>query len=502
MKALPIISRGLTPVILVGALAALGAWILRISIVNRVQAEEAAEQMAVATVPVTKGEFAVVVQAMGRVEAVNSKPVVAGVTGQIVYLVPNGVEVKEGDVIAELDVPRMLRRLRDQEREYQQALDEYENKKRDLEADVEKARIAREKAESELEQYQAQQAVELAETRSRKEQDRIALETTRKRFERQSALAEEGLVPRREVELGESELKAKEYALERVTKELELAEARKSAEELDKKAAVAEAESELERAKSKQEAEIREASTALEIRKTQLARVEDEFSKSVIRSPAAGIIVLQEHWQGRGMQRRAVQPGDRVWEGRPIAAVPDLSEMRVELELPQEEARLVEAKQPAIIEIEALPELSFEGEVTEVSQTANESTLPGTGMPSGERTFQAKVSIEELKGAALRPGTTARVTIVVEKLSDVLSVPLECVFNREDRHVVYVRRDGEFRALEVKLGEQNEDAAIITAGLEGGEQIALRDVGAPTVLPQKAAEEAPPPAPLLQGAGE
>ncbi len=486
-------SGGLTPIILLAGAVALGAFLARGAVARRAAAEQAAQRQVVATATAGKGTFEIVVECRGKLEAVNSKPVMTEVTGQIVYLVPNGVGVKEGDVIAELDVPRLLRRVRDQRRQYEEAEQSHEDKKRDLEADVEKARIALNQAQAELDQYRAQQAVELAEKRSAKDQDAVELETAKRRFTRQEGLAEGGLVPQREVELASTDLKAKEFALERESKDLELAEARNASEELDKQAAVTEAESALERAESKRDAELRSSATTLEVRKSQLDRVEEEFSKSVIRSPADGIVVLEEE-RGGGMQRRPLQQGDQVWQGRPIATIPDLSEMRVVVELPQDKARSVEAGQRAAMTVDAIQGVGFEGEVTEVSQTGGESTLPGTGIPSPERVFPAKVSISELKGAALRPGMTANVKIIVEELGEVVNVPLECVFEREDDRLVYVRRGGDFFPVEVELGGKNEDAAVVTKGLEGGEEVALRSVGeeqAPPQTPQRTASSSP-----------
>ena len=479
MRALRALSGGLTPLILIAAIAAIGAWLLRMSIVRRAEAEQTAEQMVIAATRVKRGDFEVGVKALGKLEAVSSKPVVARVSGQIVHLAPDGVEVKEGEVIAELDVPRMMRRLRDQEMQYQQALDDLDTKRRELAAEVEKARVGLDKAKTELVQYQRQQESELAEKRSQKAQDTEDLDLRRKRFKRESSLAEEGLVPRRDIEIRTAELTAKEFGVQRETKELELAEARKSAEELDKQAAVTKAEADLARAESKQADETRDATTTLKIRETQLARVRDEFEKSVIRAPADGIVVLLDQWQGGGMARRPVQPGDRVWEGRSIATIPDLDKMRVVLELTQDQARLVKRKQEAEITVEALPGQTFPGEVTEVSQTARESSFPGTGMPRGERTFQAYAEVKDRKGAPLRPGMTAHVWIIVDRVQKAVSVPLECVFERDGRHIAYVRRGREFQAVEVDLGARNDDAVVITKGLKGGEEVALRDLREP-----------------------
>lgn len=472
-----VVSGGLTPIILLGAVVAASAWMLRASLVKKERQEAAAQESIVATAPVHKGEFQLIIPVTGQLAAVKSKPAVTEVTGQIVKLVTNGAAVKKGDVIAVLDVPRMLRRVRDQERQYQQALDDLERKKRDLAAEVQRATLKLEQARGQLEQYQAQQKVELTQKRSRKDKDAADLVLSQQRFERQKKLAEEGLSPGREVELAEAQLKAKQFALERETKELELADAQSAAEELNKQAAVRDAESEVARAKSKQEGELANAQMALQVAKTQLDRVKEEYGKSTIRSPADGIVVMQQEWQGRGMQSRSIQAGDRAWEGRPIATIADLSEMRVEMQLGQEQARQVKLKQRAIVLVDAVAGITFEGKVTEVSQTANESSLPGTGIPSGERTFQAKVTIKDLKHAKLRPGMSAQARIIVEKLPKAVSVPLECVFDKEDRQLVYVRRGTRFTPVEVELGPRNADVVVIAKGLKGGEEVALRDVG-------------------------
>ena len=501
MRVLRPLAGGLTPIILIAAVVALGAWAVRASIVTRAEEQAEAEKASVATVTVQKGEFEVIVEAVGKLAAVNSKPVIAEVSGQIAAIATNGSHVKEGDIIIELDVPRMFREVQDQEQEYREALEELEEKERDLAADVEKAEIALERAQRELEQFGEQTALELAQKRTSKVKEEADLALSRKRFERQKKLAEEGLVPQHDVELATSEIRAKEFGLERQTKELQLTERQKESEELDKQAAVTRAEAELERANSRQESELRNAQTALEVRKTQLERVQDEFGKSIIRAPADGILVLAEEGRG-GVQRRPLQPGDQVWDNRTVATIPDVSEMRVEFTLSQEQAHMVKKKQPAIVTVEAAAGMTFEAEVTEISQTAVEERIPGIGIPSGERTFPARAEIKDLKEAALRPGTTANIDIIVKTIPDAVTVPLACVFERDERSIVYVRRGRDFRPVEVVLGEKSKGVMHITKGLDGGEEVALRNVGEAARPPSEPAEEAAPAPVLPQGAAE
>ena len=477
MRGLRVLSGGLTPLILIACFVGIGVWVFRLSIERRARAERAAEQTEIATTEATRSEFEVAVGVMGVLESTQSQSVISEVGGQVLSLLPNGVEVKQGDIILTLDVPRMLRELRDQEVQYQDALDDLASKKRDLAADTAKARIKLEQARLEFEKFGTAQDADLTQKRSQKDYDSEDLDLRRDRFGRQKSLADEGLIPGREVELATAEIKAKEFNLEKQDKDLELTEAQTSSDELTKQAAVTTAQADLDRAESREQDELRTATVAVQIRENQLARVQDQVANADIRAPADGIVLFEEQSQGM-LGRRPLQPGDQVWPRRPVATIPDLNTMRVALELSQQESAFVKPGQEVIITVPALPDQTFPGTVTDVAQTGRESTFPGTGMSRGERTFPVRIKVDDRKDAPLRPGMTGLVRVIVERIPDAVSVPLECVFQRDDRHIVYVRQGKGFRAVEVELGPESDDAVVIFKGLEGGEEIALRDVTA------------------------
>jgi multidrug efflux pump subunit AcrA (membrane-fusion protein) len=69
---------------------------------------------------------------------------------------------------------------------------------------------------------------------------------------------------------------------------------------------------------------------------------------------------------------------------------------------------------------------------------------------------------------------TARVEIEVEERQKALFVPIEAVFEREGRSVVYLagRRP---RPCEVVLGPSNADFVVVEKGLSRGDRVLLRD---------------------------
>ncbi len=141
-------------------------------------------------------------------------------------------------------------------------------------------------------------------------------------------------------------------------------------------------------------------------------------------------------WPGRnGMAGGdTLSAGEEVWPMRRSRRIPDLSQMRVALELTQEQARQVKRKQKARVRVETAPGKVFSGEVTDLAQNA--PAAAGGWMPTGEHVFECAVLIKDTKGAFLRPGTTSQATIIVEHLPKVLALPLECVFDREGKKVV------------------------------------------------------------------
>jgi HlyD family secretion protein len=476
MKPLKLVSGGLTPLILLSALVSGGAYMARVSAAKRLQAEQEKAQEVIATAPVVKGDFEVAVRTMGKLEAVKAVPVMSEVTGQVVRVIPNGTKVKKDDIIMELDAKRMARSLRDQQNQYADAAAKLEQRKRELAAGVKSAGLALAQAQKDLDQFEAQQEADLANRRKQRDYDAHDLDLTQERFARMKRQADASLIPKQQVELATADIRAKEFGLERQDKDIELAEAKANADRLNKQAAAQKAQADLERAKAAEQDETQNATNQLKINEQQLKRAREQFAKAVIRSPAVGIVALESAERRGGGGSRPISIGDPIYEGRKVATIPDLAQMQVALELTQDQVRLVKKKQKARIEVEGVAGTVFQGEVTEIAQTATEQRLEGFFAPTGERVFQTHVSLKNPKKIYLRPGTTAVIHIIVDRVPKALSIPLECVFTREGKSIVYVARDGGFVPVEVKLGPKNEDVAVVKKGLKAGDRVSLHDV--------------------------
>jgi HlyD family secretion protein len=73
----------------------------------------------------------------------------------------------------------------------------------------------------------------------------------------------------------------------------------------------------------------------------------------------------------------------------------------------------------------------------------------------------------------LRPGMSAEVEILVDRLQDVVYVPLQAVSYFDDKRVVYVNRGGQPEMREVEIGTFSDSFIEIRSGLQDGEEVLL-----------------------------
>jgi HlyD family secretion protein len=174
-----------------------------------------------------------------------------------------------------------------------------------------------------------------------------------------------------------------------------------------------------------------------------------------------------------GSEQRKPQVGDQVWASQPLLILPDISKMVVETKVRETDIHKVERNQKVAVRVEAYPDLELSGAVTLLGTLAQEEKER-----RGVKFFGVTVRVNESE-PRLRPGMTARVEIQVEERSDALYVPLQAVFEKQGRLVVYVPHGGAPRPREVVLGPSNQDFVVVEKGLEPGECVFLRDPGAP-----------------------
>jgi hypothetical protein len=117
--------------------------------------------------------------------------------------------------------------------------------------------------------------------------------------------------------------------------------------------------------------------------------------------------------------------------------------------------------------------------------------MPG-GMPVMMPSFGQQFSDAELEKAKLppapeednsldvllRPGLLADVEIIVEKVPNAIHIPVQAVFEKEGKLLVYVKNGNRFDERLIKPLKRSESVMVIADGLKPGEMVALTDPAA------------------------
>lgn len=161
-----------------------------------------------------------------------------------------------------------------------------------------------------------------------------------------------------------------------------------------------------------------------------------------------------------------VQAGDSPWPGQGLVNLPDLSSMIVKATASEVDASVVDSGQEVIVKLDALPDTAFKGTVYKKGTLARKKDHN-----SKVNVFDVEVAIHD-HDARLKPGMSASGRIIIDRVDSVISVPLEAVFEKDGRPVVYLDNKDE---KPVQVGRRNDMLIEVVDGLEEGQRVCLVD---------------------------
>ena len=230
--------------------------------------------------------------------------------------------------------------------------------------------------------------------------------------------------------------------------------------------------------KAKQEIENqkkinREEVSKLELKvkqvKNKLEEANETMAKLSVKAPAPGIAIIEKSW----MTGNKYQVDDQPFPGWPLIGLPDLTQIKASVQINEVDIAKIDTSQRAVIRLDAFPENSFTGKVTEIASLARNKERD-----SKVKIFDTTILLDE-SDKKLMPGMTVSCEIIIDEIPDTLFIPLETLFMKDGNNIVYLKSDGGFEAKQVSIGTENDDFVIITEGLSEGDQVALSD---PTLL--------------------
>ena len=427
------------------------------------------------TVAVKNGPFIVGIAREGKIESADVLFVKAPRSGRtITWLIDDGAEVKEGDVVAKMDTGDYRFEVERQRLEYENRTAQVEQERRDRTRDSEGAQMDVERTLRSLEVLTNSQLTEREQSGAQVSFDQWRVTWYDQDYQKQSRLSATGIVPETKMDQAERILRSQEHALTKSEKDAEYLGSEHASEKAQSQADIGKSEFEAELAEKRIDEAVLSAKKREQMAAEQYEEMKGQLEAGELGSPTDGVVVLG-YWYGDS-GRRTIQEGDRVRPGWRIAEVTNLSALQVKLRIEEAAVSGLKVGQKAAITVKTAPDREFAGEIGTIGAVAHTpSPWEDPDSLPGRRVFDVIVTIEDADPEILRPGIDAEVQLISKRISKAVYVPIEAIFDRSGGQTAYVKKGDRFIARKVKTGERNEKAVTVLEGLTPGESVALSD---------------------------
>ncbi len=259
---------------------------------------------------------------------------------------------------------------------------------------------------------------QLAETRASVDNARTNLKQAQDNLERQKELIKAGLTPRETVDRAENEVKLRLSDL------------------------------------AQREQSVKTQETRIRQEEANVENAQFDLNKVRLVSPIAGIVTRRNIEEGE-----TVVVGTMNNAGTVLLTIADLSVIETEVEVDETDIPFIKLGQPASVTIDAFPDKTFAGKVTEVGNSAIQAT--GAGSATRATNFKVVVTLEGTV-PDVRPGFTCTAVITTATRQKAVSIPIQATTVRE----MVVNADGSLVRAAPPQGQAPSRRTTVTAELQ------------------------------------
>ena len=194
----------------------------------------------------------------------------------------------------------------------------------------------------------------------------------------------------------------------------------------------------------------------------QVASWKQQLDDTIIRAPFAGIVTS-----------KAAQPGEMIspmsaggFTRTGICTIVDMNSLEIEVDVNESYINRVKPGQPVEATLDSYPDWHIPAKVIAIIPTADRQ----------KATVKVRVGFEKLDPRIL-PHMSVKVAFQtagdVKVANSGVTIPKSAVHQRDGRDIVWVVRDGRAERRAVTVAETHGDEVTVSAGLNGGEKIAI-----------------------------
>ena len=172
------------------------------------------------------------------------------------------------------------------------------------------------------------------------------------------------------------------------------------------------------------EASYQIATSQAEQSKANLLSAQDQLSKTRLTAPKYGIVISITKEEGEMAVGGMFNPGV-------LMTIADLSRMEVEVDVNENDVVNIEVGDTTEIEIDAYPDTTFYGLVSEIAHSALSLNM---GSQQQVTNFKVKVKMLSVPDR-IRPGMSSTVNIITKTIKNITSIPIQSLTSRPDNYM-------------------------------------------------------------------
>jgi HlyD family secretion protein len=235
------------------------------------------------------------------------------------------------------------------------------------------------------------------------------------------------------------------------------------------------------------DAQLFEAQERVARQRSRIQQLETQLKNCKIYAPNSGMVVYAQE------PGQVIAEGATVRQRQELLRLPNLAKMQVRTLIHEAVLDQVRPGLPVSVRVDAFPNRAYRGVVDEVA------VVPSRNDSTSAKTYDCVVVIPE-NVEQLKPGMTAVAEINVDRLQDVLAVPVQAIVQVDQETWCYANRNGALQKTFLELGRNNDKFVHVASGLETGDQVVLNPMtlyqqesgGNSGISPDNGAEKGPP----------
>jgi len=191
-----------------------------------------------------------------------------------------------------------------------------------------------------------------------------------------------------------------------------------------------------------------------------LARADIEYC--VVKAETSGLVIYPT---ARPWERTPeIEEGATVYMGQTMLLMPDMTKMQVKISIHES---FIDRMKPGLDARVALPDRTLAGEVSSVASVAE---------PAGEWNgyvvkYDTLIKLPSVPG--LRPGMSAEVEVILDRHTDVLTIPVAALVETAQGAFCWVRTAAGAERRSLQLGDTNDVFTVVKTGLKEGDEVVL-----------------------------